>query len=100
MKAHNSTAVKLTWPQYSEPDVKNYSILNLSLPNNILVVSNISRNHAGDQSYIVAGLRPFMWYSFRVRAFQFNGSRHVYFGKTTNEIQVRTHEDGKMNENS
>ena len=88
----NSTAVELKW-QYSESDNKNYSILYLSIPDNTMVVSNIPGNLAGNQTYTVDGLVPFMWYGFRVRMFQL---RHVYSGMTTDEIIMQTLEDSKI----
>ena len=63
-----------------------------------MVISNITGKCASNQSYIVSGLMPFMWYGFRVRAFQSKEWNSVYTGTATDEILVITHEDGKMNE--
>ena len=57
-----------------------------------MVVSNISRHLAGNQTYTVDGLMPFMWYGFRVRMLLL---RHVYSEMTTDEIIVQTHEYSK-----
>ena len=57
-------------------------------------------NDASDQTAVVAGLVPFTEYSFRVGAFSFgdqsNSSNFMHIGIATDEMIVRTAEDGKM----
>lgn len=87
MKVLNSTAVELSWriPQQQSYD---YSVFYLLIPTNILTKENISLSHDSNTTHVVVGLLPFTWYSFRVVA---EPETHV----STDEVVVRTHEDGK-----
>jgi len=98
--ALNSTAVEISWqyPESPSSEIKGYSILESSL-----VILNISLNVVDDnsnQSVVLSKLTPFTIYRYRVRAFSFGDQNNrpdfVHIGIATDEIIVRTDEDGKM----
>ena len=101
----NSTAVELSWeyPESPNGEIRGYSILDAQFPDNEKIVLNIALdtvNDASNQSAVVANLLPFTVYSFRVRAYSFGDQNErpnfTHIGIATDEIIVRTAEDGKM----
>ena len=101
----SSTTVQLSWqyPESPNGEIRGYSILYSSIPDNEMMILNITLNTTDDtsnQTTIVSGLTPFTYYGFRVRAFSFGDQnerpRFVHIGISTDEIRVRTDEDGKM----
>ena len=100
----NSTAVQLSWqyPMTPNGEIRGYSILDSTPPDTEMVVLNITLDIVNDnsnQTAIIAGLTPFTDYGFRVRAFSFGDQNErpsfVHIGIATDEIRVRTDEDGK-----
>jgi len=96
----NSTAVELSWqyPESPNGEIRGYSILESSI-----VILNITLDIIDDtsnQTIVVSGLTPFTFYGYRVRAFSFGDQNErpdfVHTGIATNEIIVRTDEDGKI----
>jgi len=96
----NSTSVELSWqyPESPNGEIRGYYILESSL-----VILNITLNTVDDgsnQTVVVSGLTPFTIYRYRVRAFSFGDQNDrpdfVHIGIATDEIIVRTDEDGKM----
>ena len=101
----NSTAVELSWlyPEAPNGEIRGYSILYSSIPDNEMMILNITLDTIDDtsnQTTIVSGLTPFTYYGFRVRAFSFGDQNErpsfVHIGIATNEINVATDEDGKI----
>ena len=101
----NSTAVELSWeyPELPNGEIRGYSILDAQFPDNEKIILNITLdtvNDASNQSAVVANLLPFTVYSFRVRAYSFGDQNErpnfTHIGIATDEIIVRTAEDGKM----
>jgi len=101
----NSTAVGLSWEYPDSPngEIRGYSILYAEFPSIEEVLINItldSIDDASSQTFEVAGLVPYTQYSFRVRAFSFGDQNErpnfTHIGIATDEIIVRTAEDGKM----
>ena len=101
----NSTAVQLSWqyPMSPNGEIRGYSVLDSIPPNIMVVVQNITLNTVNDnsnQTTVIAGLTPFTYYGFHVRAFSFGDQNErpnfVHIGIATDEIRVRTNEDGKM----
>ena len=101
----NSTAVELSWqyPEMPNGAIRGYSILYAEFPDIEVILINITLdmiNDASNQTAAVAGLVPFTQYSFRVRAFSFGDQNDrpnfVHIGIATDEMIVRTDEDGKM----
>ena len=96
----NSTSVELSWqyPESPNGEIRGYYILESSL-----VILNITLNVVDDnsnQSIVLSELTPFTIYRHRVRAFSFGDQNDrpdfVHIGIATDEIIVRTDEDGKM----
>ena len=101
----NSTAVELSWKYPDSPngEIRGYSILYAEFPSIEEVLINITLdtiNDASDQTVVVAELVPYTQYSFRVRAFSFGDQNEqpnfTHIGIASDEIIVRTAEDGKM----
>ena len=101
----NSTAVELSWQYPAMPNgsIRGYSILYAEFPVVEEILLNITLgtlNDPSNQTSVVAGLVPFTQYSFRVRAFSFGDQNErpnfIHIGIATNEIIVRTNEDGKV----
>ena len=101
----NSIAVQLSWKYPNSPngDIRGYSILYAKFPDIIEYVFNITLaaiNDNSDQTAVVSGLVPFTQYSFRVRAFSYGDQNEqpnfVHIGIASNEIIIRTAEDGKV----
>jgi len=101
----NSTAVDLSWqyPESPNGEIRGYSILYSSIPDNEMVILNTTLDTIDDnsnQTTIVSGLTPFTLYGFRVRAISFGDQDErpsfVHIGITTDQIVVRTDEDGKL----
>jgi len=101
----NSTTAKLSWqyPESPNGEIRGYSILYSSIPDNEMMILNITLDTIDDtsnQTILVSGLTPFTNYSFRVRAFSFGDQNErpnfVHVGILTDEIHVRTNEDGKI----
>jgi len=116
----NSTAVKLSWEYPDSPNgkIQGYSILYAEFPFIEEVLINITLDTINDASgqavevaelvpytqysfhrqvVEVAELAPYTRYSFRVRAFSFGDqNERPNFGIATDEIIVRTAEDGKI----
>ena len=101
----NSTTVKLSWqyPESPNGEIRGYSILYSSIPDNEMMILNITLDTVDDtsnQTTIVSGLTPFTYYGFRARAFSFGDQNKqrifVQVGISTNEIIMRTDEDGKV----
>ena len=101
----NSTTVQLSWqyPESPNGEIRGYSILYSSIQDNEMMILNITLNTTDDtsnQTTIVSGLTPFTYYGFRVRAFSFGDqneqSDFVIIGRLTDEIHMRTDEDGKL----
>ena len=101
----NSTSVELSfeYPDSPNGDIQGYTILyaEVSVAEKIIVnVTLDTINDASDQTVVVTGLVPFTEYSFRVRAFSYSAQNKqpsiAYIGVVTNEIIVRTAEDGKI----
>ena len=101
----NSTAVQLSWqyPMSPNGEIRGYSILDSTPPDIEMVILNITLDSVNDnsnQTAVIAGLIPFTYYGFRVRAFSFGDQNErpnfVHIGIATDEIRVRTNEDGKM----
>ncbi|XP_065901361.1 phosphatidylinositol phosphatase PTPRQ-like [Dysidea avara] len=98
----NSTTVKLSWqyPESPNGEIRGYSILYSSIPDNEMMILNITLDTVDDtsnQTTIVSGLTPFTYYGFRARAFSFGDQNKqrifVQVGISTNEIIMRTDED-------
>ena len=103
--APTSTAVQLSWqyPESPNGEIRGYSILYSSIPDNEMMILNITLNATDDtsnQTTIVSGLTPFTYYGFRVRAFSYGDQNErpnfVHVGILSDEIRVRTDEDGKI----
>ena len=84
-------------------EIRGYSILYAEFPIVEEVLRNINLipvNDPSNQTEVVDGLVPFTQYSFRVRAFSFGDQNErpnfTHIGISTDEIIVRTHEDGKV----
>ena len=101
----SSSAVQLSWqyPESPNGEIRGYSILYSSIPDNEMMILNITLDTIDDnsnQTTIVSGLTPFTLYSFRVRAFSFGDQNErpnfVVIGRLTDEIRVRTDEDGEV----
>ena len=101
----NSTTVELSWEYPNSPngEIRGYSILYAKFPFTEVTIVNITLgtiNDAGDQTVVVTGLMPFTDYGFRVRAFSFGNQNEqpnfTLIGITTDEMTVRTDEDGKI----
>ena len=101
----NSTAAELSWqyPELPNGDLRGYSILYSSVSNNDMMILNITLNTIDDtsnQTTTVLGLTPFTYYGFRVRAFSFGDQNErpdfVHVGIATDEVIVRTDEDGEL----
>ena len=101
----NSTAVELSWeyPESSNGEIRGYSILSAEHPDIVQVILNITLpmvDDNSDQTAVVGDLTPFTRYNFRVRAFSFGDPvdrpNFIHIGISSDEITVRTHEDGKM----
>ena len=101
----SSTEVELSWeyPESPNGEIQGYSILSAEPPAIEQVIMNITLdmvNDNSDQTVVVTDLTPFTRYSFRVRAFSFGDQMErpnfVHIGIASNEIIVRTDEDGKM----
>ena len=97
--------VRLTWqyPEFPNGEIRGYSILSAEPPANEDVIRNITLDNvddSSDQTDVVDGLVPFTYYSFRVRAFSFGDQEErpnfIHIGDATDEIIVRTAEDGKI----
>ena len=101
----NSTAVQLSWqyPMTLNGEIRGYSILDSTPPNIEMVIMNITLDMVDDtsnQTAIIAELTPFTYYGFCIRAFSFGDQNErpnfVHIGIATDEIHVRTDEDGKV----
>ena len=101
----SSTTVQLSWqyPESPNGEIRGYSILYSSIPDNEMMILNITLDTIDDtsnQTTIVSGLTPFTYYGFRIRAFSFGDQNEqpnvVHNGVLTDETLVRTHEDGKF----
>ena len=101
----NSMEVQLTWqyPDFPNGEIRGYSILSAEPPAIEEVIRNITLDDvddSSDQTAVVDGLAPFTCYSFRVRAFSFGDQdeqpNFIHIGEATDEIIVRTDEDGKI----
>ena len=98
----SSTTVQLSWqyPESPNGEIRGYSILYSSIPDNEMMILNITLDTIDDtsnQTTIVSGLTPFTYYGFRVRAFSFGDQTNlVHIGISTDERRARTDEDGKM----
>ena len=90
----NSTTVQLSWQHPESPNdiISGYLVI---LDNRTDVI-NITVNTTSNQTVIVSGLMPFTLYGYRVRTFWLNDARIVHLGIATNEVLVRTKEDGKV----
>ena len=88
-------------------EIRGYSILYAEFPDVEEVLRNIALNitltsidDRSNQTAVVAELVPFTRYSFRVRAFSFGDQNErpnfTHIGIATEEIIVRTNEDGKV----
>ena len=101
----NSTAVELSWeyPESPNGEIQGYSILSAEHPEDLQVIMNITLpmvDDNSDQTAVADDLTPFTQYSFRVRAFSFGDPmdrpNFTHIGIASDEITVRTHEDGKI----
>ena len=101
----NSTSVELSWqyPDLPNGDIRGYTILYAELSAAEEIIINITLdiiNDSSEQIAVKTGLVPFTEYSFRVRAFSFSSqndsSIFTHIGIATDEMIVRTVEDGKM----
>ena len=98
----NSTSVELSWryPDSPNGEIQGYSIFYAEFPNAMEILIDITLNtidDSSDQSFVVTELLPFTWYSFRVRAFSFDDEANfTHIGIASDEIIVRTDEDGKI----
>jgi len=101
----NSSAVELSWqyPESPNSQIRGYSILYSSIPENEMMRLNITLDTIDDtsnQTTSVSGLTPFTLYGFRVRAFSFGDQNErpnfIISGRLTDEIRVRTDEDGEV----
>ena len=101
----NSTAVQLSWQYPGSPngEIRGYSILYSSIPDNEMIILSITLDTIDDisnQTTVVSRLTPFTLYGFHVRAFSFGDQNErpnfVHIGISTDEIRVRTDEDGKI----
>ena len=101
----NSSTVQLSWqyPESPNGEIRGYSILYSSIPDNEMMILNITLDTIDDtsnQTTSVSGLTPFTLYGFRVRAFSFGDQNErpnfLHVGISTGEVNVRTNEDGKM----
>ena len=97
--------VQLTWQYPDSPngEIRGYSILSAEPPAMEEVIRNITLedvDDSSDQTTVVDGLESFTYYSFRVRAFSFGDPderpNFIHIGEATDEIIVRTDEDGKI----
>ena len=100
----NSTEVELSWHYPNSPngEIRGYSILYAEFPSIVVTLLNITLatiNDGSNQTAVVGGLVPLTQYSFRVRAFSFGDQNErpnfIHIGIATEEIIVRTNEDGK-----
>ena len=105
IKVLNATAVKLSWQYPNSPngEIRGYSILYAEFPTIVKILLNITLatiNDPSNQTAMIAGLAPFTQYSFRVRAFSFGDQNErpdfIHIGIATEEIIVRTNENGKV----
>ena len=101
----NSTAAELSWQYPNSPngEIRGYSILYAEFPaieETLLNITLATINDGSNQTAVVGGLVPFTQYSFRVRAFSFGDQNErpnfIHIGIATEEIIVRTNEDGKV----
>ena len=98
----NSTSVELSWTYPDSPngEIQGYSILYAEFPNAMEILIDITLDtvdDSSDQRFVVTELLPFTQYSFRVRAFSFDDKANfTHIGIASNEIIVRTDEDGKI----
>jgi len=100
----NFSTVQLSWqyPESPNGEIRGYSILYSSIPDNEIMIVNITLDTIDDisnQSTMVSGLTPFTYYGFRVRAFSFgsqNGQDNLNVGIATDEIRVQTDEFGEI----
>ena len=91
------------YPESPNGEIQGYSILSAEPPAIEQVIMNITLamvNDDSNQTAVVNDLTPFTRYSFRVRAFSFGDPmdrpNFTHIGIASNEIIVRTDEDGKM----
>jgi len=101
----NSTAVELSWEYPDSPngEIRGYSILYAEFPDIEELSINITLdtiNDASGQTIVMDKLKPFTQYSFRVRSFSFGDQNErpnfTHIGIATDEVIVRTAEDGKI----
>ena len=98
----NSTAVEISWsyPESTNGKIQGYTILYAEFPDDMEILINITLNmidDSSDQSYVVLDLLPFTQYSFRVRAFSLDDENYfTHIGIASDEIIIRTDEDGKI----
>ena len=101
----NSTAVELSWqyPESPNGEIRGYRILYAEFPfieETLFSITLDTINDPSNQTAVVTGLIPFTHYSFRVRAYSFGDQNErpnfTHIGVATEEIIVRTYEDGKV----
>ena len=101
----NSTAVEMSWsyPDLPNGEILGYTILYAEFPDTMEILIDITFDtidDSSDQSYVIFDLLPFTQYSFRVRAFSFDDENETlnftHIGTASDEMIVRTDEDGKM----
>ena len=98
----NSTAVKISWsyPESPNGEIQGYNILYAEFPDDMEILINITLDmidDTSDQSYVILDLLPFTQYSFRVRAFSLDDENYfTHIGIASDEIIIRTDEDGKI----
>ena len=97
--------VQLSWqyPESPNGEIRGYSILYSSIPDNEMMIINITLDTIDDtsnQTIIASGLTSFTYYGFHVRAFSFGDQNEqpnfIHVGISTDEILWRTSEDGKI----
>ena len=91
------------YPESPNGEIRGYHILSAEPPAIEQVIMNITLtvvNDNSDQTVVITELIPFTQYSFRVRAFSFGDPMErpnfIHIGIASDEIIVRTHENGKM----
>ena len=101
----NSTAVELSWkyPDSPNSEIRGYFILFAEFPHSMETLINITLDiidDINDQSFVITELSPFTLYSFRVRAYSLGDQNRApnvtHIGIASDEILVRTDEDGKI----
>ena len=101
----NSTAVEISWSYPDSPngEIQGYTILYAEYPDDMEILIDITLDmidDTSDQSYVIFELLPFTQYSFRVRAFSIDDENETlnftHIGIASDEIIVRTDEDGKI----